>query len=104
MGVEMTKVTVPLPALDAGGSTIVEVAGQRVLLCRTATGLHAMDEHCPHQQLSMEGARVRHNSVMCPHHGARFSLEDGRSLSPLTAKGLKFIPCVVQGNHLEIEI
>ncbi|GLR65489.1 ferredoxin [Acidocella aquatica] len=100
----MTKVTVALPPLDAGRSVIVEVAGQRVLICRTAGGLHAMDEQCPHQQLSMEGARVRHNSVMCPHHGARFSLEDGRSLSPLTAKGLKFFPCTEHGDHLGIEI
>ena len=100
----MTKVTVPLPPLEVGRSVIVEVAGQRMLICRTAVGLHAMDEHCPHQQLSMEGARVRHNTVMCPHHGARFSLEDGRSLSPLATKGLKFFPCAVHGDHLEIEI
>ncbi len=100
----MTKVTVPLPPLEAGRSAIVEVEGQRVLICRTAEGLHAVNEHCPHQQLSMEGARVRHNSVMCPHHGARFSLEDGRSLSPLTTKGLTFFACAVRGDRLEIEI
>lgn len=100
----MTKVTVPLPAVDVGRSAIVEVGGQRVLLCRAANGLHAMRELCPHQTLSMEGARVRHNSVMCPHHGARFSLEDGRSLSPLTQNGLHLLPCLEQGETLEIEL
>jgi nitrite reductase/ring-hydroxylating ferredoxin subunit len=100
----MTKVTVALPPLDEGRSVIVEVAGRRVLLCRTASGLHAMDEHCPHQHFSMEGARVRHNSVMCPHHGARFNLEDGRSLSQLTTKALQLFPCAARGDVLEIEI
>ncbi len=100
----MTKVTVALPPLEEGRSAIAEVAGQRVLLCRTASGLHAMDALCPHQNFSMEGARVRHNSVMCPHHGARFSLEDGHSLSQLTTKALRLFPCAARGDVLEIDI
>lgn len=101
----MTTHKLPLPALAPGQSAIVQVAGRNLLLCRSASGLHAMAETCPHQEKSLEGARVRGNAVMCPHHGARFSLEDGRSLSPqLTPDGVNLLPCREAGEEVEIEL
>lgn len=81
---------------------MVDVKGQRVLLCRSAEGIHAMDEICPHQRLSMEGARVRGGFIMCPHHGARFNLADGRTLSPLTPNNLRLYGTRIDGDELEI--
>ncbi len=98
------KVTVGLPALALGGSAVVEAGGKRVLVCRSAEGLHALDEICPHQMQSLAGGRIRGTSLFCPHHGARFSLEDGRSLSTVTPDGLKLYPCKLAGDRLEIEI
>jgi nitrite reductase/ring-hydroxylating ferredoxin subunit len=86
------------------GSRIVELDGKRVLICRTASGIRAINEICPHQQLSLEGGRIRGGVLMCPHHGARFSLEDGKSLSPLTPKGLTLYPVREIGDELEIDI
>lgn len=86
------------------GARIVELDGKRVLLCRSATGIRAIDETCPHQQLSLEGGRVRGNVLMCPHHGARFSLDDGKSLSPLTPKGLTLYATREIGDELEIDL
>jgi nitrite reductase/ring-hydroxylating ferredoxin subunit len=98
------KVTVGLPALQLGDSVVVQAGGRRVLVCRSADGVHALDEICPHQRQSLAGGRIRGTSLFCPHHGARFSLEDGRSLSPVTPDGLKLYPCIVAGDRLEIEI
>lgn len=81
-----------------------ELDGQRILICRSAAGFHAMHEICPHQLLSLEGGRVRNNFIMCPHHGARFNLEDGSSLSPLTTNGLTLYKTRVVGNQLEIDL
>lgn len=100
----MTSHSLPLPELSPGQSTVLELAGQRVFLCRSALGLHAMRDVCPHQDLSLEGARVRQGAVMCPHHGARFNLADGRSLSPLTPNGLSLLPCRAGEGMLEIEL
>ncbi len=98
------KTTIPLPALAPGQSTVVTIGETSVLLCRSATGLHAMRDRCPHQDKSLAGGRIRGTSLFCPHHGARFNLEDGRSLSPLTTKALELLPCTPTGDHLEVEI
>ncbi|MEJ7935356.1 Rieske (2Fe-2S) protein [Sphingobium sp. AN558] len=95
---------IPLSDVPETGSRIVEIDGKRVLLCRGPGGIRAMDEICPHQLLSLDGGRVRGNFIMCPHHGARFSLEDGKSLSPLTANALTFFESRVEGDELVVDL
>jgi 3-phenylpropionate/trans-cinnamate dioxygenase ferredoxin component len=90
-----------VPDTTAG---VVEVEGHRVLVCRHGDTVRAMGEICPHQNLSLDGARVRRGSLFCPHHGARFSLEDGRSLSPMTDRPLAFYPATVTGDEVEITV
>lgn len=95
---------IPLSDLPEAGARIFELEGQRVLICRSAAGIRAINEICPHQHLSLEGGRVRGNFIMCPHHGARFSLEDGKSLSPLTPNSLTLFETRQVGDELEIDL
>ena len=95
---------IALSEAPASGTKVVIVEGKRILLCRSAAGIHAMDETCPHQAMSLEGGRVRGTSIICPHHGARFNLEDGRSMSPVTTKSLVQYPVHEADGHLEITL
>jgi 3-phenylpropionate/trans-cinnamate dioxygenase ferredoxin subunit len=101
---EMPILRVAMPQIPPGRAVVVEANGTRLALCRTASGLHAMPEFCPHQELTLDGGRVRGESIICPHHGARFSLADGKSLSPLTPKPLQLLACRVVGDDVEIEV
>ncbi|HUD94577.1 Rieske (2Fe-2S) protein [Sphingobium sp.] len=93
---------IPLNQIPMSGTHVVECEGRRVLLCRNQNGIHAMAEMCPHQMLSLDGGRVRGDVIMCPHHGARFSLDDGRSLSPLTTNGLTLYSVTPDGEDIVI--
>ena len=95
-------VKIPLSEVPASGTKVVVIDGKRVLLCRSAAGIHAMDETCPHQALSLDGGRVRGTSIMCPHHGARFNLVDGRSMSPMTPRSLVLFRVEEDGEQLDI--
>lgn len=97
-------IRVPLSDIPEAGSTLIEVDGKRLLLCRHGEEIRAIDETCPHQDLSLEGARIRRGSLFCPHHGARFSLEDGKSLSPMTDCPLTFYPVTMSGDEVEIAV
>lgn len=96
------KISVAVPEIAVGRSAVVEADGRRILLCRSTSGLHALDEVCPHQDKSLDGGRVRGNSLICPHHGARFSLEDGKSLSSVTPNGLTLFSCREENGQAEI--
>ncbi|MGK2908259.1 MAG: Rieske (2Fe-2S) protein [Sphingobium sp.] len=97
-------IRIPLSDVPESGARVVTADGRKILLCRSAAGIHAMDEMCPHQRLSLDGGRVRGNFIMCPHHGARFSLEDGRSLSQLTPNGLTLYQTRIVADDLEIDL
>lgn len=94
---------IPLSTVPESGTRTLSIEGRDVLLCRSSKGIHAMDPICPHQKLSLDGGRVRGNFIMCPHHGARFSLEDGRSLSQLTPNALQLYGVEVVGDELQID-
>lgn len=96
--------SIALADIPEGTAKVVDVEGRRILVCRHAGGVRAMDELCPHQTLSLDGARVRRGSLFCPHHGARFSLDDGASLSSLTTQPLKFYPVELSGDTVEITL
>jgi nitrite reductase/ring-hydroxylating ferredoxin subunit len=95
---------IPLAAVPEAGSAIVEVDGCRVLVCRHANEIRAIKDLCPHQTLSLEGARIRRGSLFCPHHGARFSLDDGSSMSTMTDCPLTFYPVSVVGDEVDITV
>lgn len=95
---------ISLSLVPQSGARVVDLDGRRVLLCRSPAGIRAMDEMCPHQLLSLDGARVRGTALMCPHHGARFSLEDGCSLSQMTPNGLTLYSTRIVGDELEIDL
>lgn len=101
----MASIKIPVPELAEGATLIVECAEGTVLLCRVGGTLRALDGMCPHQEMSLEGSRIRSGMLICPHHGGRFHLDDGRSMTPLTKKGLKLLDVkLLDDEHLEIEM
>lgn len=101
----MVSATIDLPELAVGETMTIEVAGRNILLCRSHLGVHATATLCPHQAKLLEGGRIRGQSIMCPHHGARFDLVTGKSLSPqLTPQPLPLFSCIEQDGQLVVDI
>lgn len=57
---------------------MVEVDDQSILICRGEDGMFAVDEICPHEDLSMRFGVVQWDKIVCPHHQYRFDLETGQ--------------------------
>ena len=61
------RVVVTLPDLDVD-----------VLVVKTATGLYAIDNTCPHTGAELNGGFVHDRTITCAAHGYRFDLGSGR--------------------------
>ena len=66
----------------------VLVGDDEVLLVRTEGGVRALSYLCSHQDMPLEGGSSINGSWVCPHHGARFSLETGDALSMPAVSGV----------------
>ena len=98
-----TLTTLSLPDLEEGSTLLIECSSGPILLCKVGGELRAVDGICPHQEMTLEGSRIRRGMLICPHHGGRFDLDDGRSMSPLTKKGLKLLDVkMIDDQQIEI--
>jgi nitrite reductase/ring-hydroxylating ferredoxin subunit len=66
--------------LSVGETRAVEVEGRRLLLHRTSSAVVAMEDACSHAGGPLSEGEVQGDVVVCPWHGSRFCLRDGRVL------------------------
>jgi nitrite reductase/ring-hydroxylating ferredoxin subunit/uncharacterized membrane protein len=71
-----------LPAAELAEGTLqrVEANGTPILLVRRGERIHALAETCSHLGGPLAEGELRGDSVVCPWHGSRFALVDGRVL------------------------
>jgi nitrite reductase/ring-hydroxylating ferredoxin subunit/uncharacterized membrane protein len=57
-----------------------EINGLRVVLVKRSGRVYALGERCSHLGGPLAEGQVRDDAIVCPWHGSRFALEDGRVL------------------------
>lgn len=67
-------------ALPENEPRLVEVGGTRVLLVRRGGEICALADTCSHLGGPLSEGTLEDGSIVCPWHGSRFALEDGRVL------------------------
>ena len=61
----------------------VELAGEPVLVARTADGDPvAVEPICPHQERPMDGAAIYGDEIDCPHHHYTYDARTGENRYP----------------------
>ena len=74
----------PLAAIPAGEGRAATIDGRRIAIFRTAAGLYAIDQACPHAGGPLADGIAADCTVICPLHERRYSLSDG---SPIGHEG-----------------
>jgi nitrite reductase/ring-hydroxylating ferredoxin subunit len=87
----------PQADLAEGQITVHGIGGWQILLARSEGQLVAVNDRCTHQAARLSTGRVRRGAVMCPLHGARFDLADGRCIGGAYAALRRFDLRVTDG-------
>lgn len=59
-----------------------DVDGYRVRVARVGGTLYAFEDRCTHDDSPFDDAPIEDCEIICPRHGARFSLRSGEALAP----------------------
>ena len=94
----------PIDDVPHGASKAFEVAGKSVLVCRTASGVFAIENMCSHARAALEGGRVKGAHIFCPLHGVRFDLRSGEPSGTLTKKPITVYPSVVEDGDVYADL
>lgn len=71
------EIIATLDDLAEGSMKMVKVDGHRVCLARTSSGVHAIDNACPHQGYGLTQGELDGDLVTCEWHNWKFRVTDG---------------------------
>lgn len=90
--------------IPAGRGQLFEVAGKRLAVFNLDGAFFAIDDGCTHLGASLAEGALAGDAVICPWHGAQFSLRNGQAFGPPARGGVGCYPCRVEGNDVFVEV
>ncbi len=76
---------------------------ERVLLCHTPAGIHAVADLCPHALQPLAGSEIKDGVIRCAKHGASFDLVTGKPTNGVTLKTLRVFPVRIRDGRIAID-
>ena len=81
-GPESWTPVAPAASIPPGDYATVEIDGQLVAVFNINGEYLAIDDVCTHDGEGLAGGELEGEVIVCPRHGARFSLRTGAVLGP----------------------
>jgi len=83
-----------------GRPGVFDVEDRKIAIYRLADGYHAIDDICTHDGGPLAEGEVEGDVVICPRHGARFSIRTGAALAFPAVTPVDTYPVRVEGEDL----
>ena len=83
-----------------GGVEIFDVDDRRIAVYRLEDGFYAIDDICTHDGGPLAQGEIDGDQVICPRHGARFSIKTGAALTFPAVTPVDSYPIRVEGEEL----
>jgi len=64
---------------------------------------YAIENKCTHEDATLSDGKLDHDEIICPLHGARFSLLTGEALSAPAYENLRTFPVRINNGWLEVD-
>jgi len=73
--------------IPPGHMKLARVGDRELLIANVLGRFYAVDNRCPHKQADMSQGKLDGNLLICPEHGAKFDVTNGK-----TSAGVKLGP------------
>ena len=90
--------------IPLGEMRYFEIGLDRVVICHTEAGFFALADECSHDSAPISDGSIEGNEVVCPRHGARFSVEDGSVTGPPALVGIDRFDLRIEGDDILVRI
>jgi len=90
--------------LAPGQAKRIDIAGRSLAIFNLDGRYHAIDDACNHRGGPLSEGQVQEEAVVCPWHGATFSISTGELLGPPGRGAVRSYPTRVNGQDVEVEL
>lgn len=80
------------------------VKGRNIILVNYLGKFYALASVCPHAQGPLDRGRLSGGDIICPWHGGRFSVKDGRPISGPTTESVERFEVTVSGDDILVSL
>lgn len=88
--------------LPVGSHRVVEIDGAQVAVFNLDNEFHAIEDVCTHDGGVLTGGTVEGEQIICPRHGARFSIRTGAVLAPPAYEPIHTFPVRVHAGRVQV--
>ena len=90
--------------IPSGSAKQIEIEGKEIAVFNLQGQYFAIDNACTHVGGSLAEGTIVEDRVVCPWHGATFSIKTGEVLTPPAGEAVATYKVRVQGSDLEVEV
>jgi 3-phenylpropionate/trans-cinnamate dioxygenase ferredoxin subunit len=94
----------PVNELPAGERWFIEVDDRPIVIFNINGDLYAIDDLCSHDDGPLGDGELDGHQIICPRHGARFDVANGKSLTPPAVEDIQSYPIRITNGQVEIGI
>jgi 3-phenylpropionate/trans-cinnamate dioxygenase ferredoxin component len=88
--------------LAPGSHRVVDVDGASVAVFNVGGEYYAIEDVCTHDGGQLTGGTVEGDQVVCPRHGARFSIKTGDALTAPAYEATAKFPVRVENGVIQV--
>jgi 3-phenylpropionate/trans-cinnamate dioxygenase ferredoxin component len=92
----------PQQEFPAGSWRPVDIEGTQIAVFNLDGNYYAIEDVCTHDGGILTGGAWEHDEIVCPRHGARFSIKTGKVLAPPAYEDVTTFPVQVANGMVQI--
>ncbi len=94
----------PESELPPGGRKVVNTEIGAIAVFNLDGALFAIEDVCTHDGGELASGRIEGDEIVCPRHGARFCIRDGRALTPPAYEDIETFPVRIRDGVVQVDI
>lgn len=91
-----------LADLPPGTRKVVDVDGAQVAVFNLNGRFHAIEDTCTHDGGELASGELEDEVIICPRHGARFSIITGEVLGPPAYEAVHVFPIRIESEVIQV--
>jgi 3-phenylpropionate/trans-cinnamate dioxygenase ferredoxin component len=89
-------------AISTGKPVHIEIDGVGIAVFKLDDAFYAIEDVCTHDGGLLTGGRVENDQIVCPRHGARFSIRTGEALSAPAYEPTATFPVRIENGMVQV--
>ncbi|MDQ7004148.1 MAG: non-heme iron oxygenase ferredoxin subunit [Ghiorsea sp.] len=90
--------------LPMGERMVVDTDAGKVAIFHLSQGLYAIEDRCSHDNGELASGEWGGDEIICPRHGARFCILNGKALTPPAYEAIEVFAVREQNGIIQIDI